>query len=675
MGSALNRIVGAVSQRAADTALQRRFILLRAVVVLVSAGFFLVSGATMPLLLGLAMLAYLLAYGCHWFATGRRGSFSGEQVLIPLDFAMVSLLVSVTGGLTSSAFLLYLLLFLLLWPFTDGRVKVVSLVVAMLGHSLVVRWASLWLFLYRLGGLLVAGLTSIFFGQWLRSALAEETSEHVQNARQLRASLLLSDFSRSLLAEFELPRVMQAVLCHGCRLLEAEGGWIVEQAERLANCSRAVGAVNQLDPADRQRLVADWLRQARLDVADCGELCIVDDSSVDHRWQYISCPVLTHERRHGLLLFLREERRGGFGQHDLDNIASLASTAALAIRSAELYARLQLQNAHLLLLNEIGRSLSANMDMERLFETMYREVSRVMATDAFFVGLYDERDRNIEIEYLYDAGRRYPPQVMPLNDGPTSQAIRSGQPVHWNEDARNIPGVSFVGETGRYVQSLVVVPMKQGDRVVGVVSTQSYQPNAFEDGHVELLSTVASQAAVVLSNVRLFEKTRELSLTDSMTGLANARRFYQELELVLAEAARCGGKVSLLMIDSDSLKQINDRFGHPAGDQHILTLAQIIRAQIRADDLAVRYAGDEFVVVLPSCDRPAAQQIAERIRLSVIEHYRLQGSGLPMQATVSIGIAVYPDDALTPELLFRMTDAAMYRAKQLGRNRVSAVSQ
>ncbi len=351
----------------------------------------------------------------------------------------------------------------------------------------------------------------------------------------------------------------------------------------------------------------------------------------------------------------------------------LSEAARLKDRDKEQRARLERQHGHLKLLIQIGRSLSANTDMERLFETMYKEVSRVMSTDVFFVALFDEREEMVELKYLYEDGVRYPSQVIALNTGPTSQAIITGQPVIWHEKSTSIPGVIRIGAVDTdspVTESLIVVPMRLEDRVIGAVSVQSYQAHAFDHEYVQLLETVASQAAVMLSNVRLFEKTRELSLTDSMTGLANARRFYQELEKILKQAARAGNKVSLLMIDSDSLKQINDRFGHPTGDLHLITLAGIIRSHIRSHDLAARYAGDEFLVVLLNCHRDAACQIAERMRRAVIDHYQAEGPP-NLAVTVSIGVAMYPDDAATPEQLFRVADQAMYRSKQLGRNRVS----
>jgi diguanylate cyclase (GGDEF)-like protein len=501
----------------ADFVLHRRLVILRLCTILAFTIWYCFKEPPWRWVLLAVGLVGLSVYIYHLWRSARSGEFSRQSWLIVMDMSVVYLLIYLSSGARGPVYLLAVLVFFLHWPFAAATAKVACLAALTFGYTLIAENPLSIDFLFRVGGLLVAAIASLYSGQWLSEA------------------------------------------------------------------------------------------------------------------------------------------------------------AELKRRDKEQRARLERQYGHLKLLIQIGRSLSANTDMERLFETMYKAVSRVMPTDVFFVALYDEREQMVELKYLYENGKRYPSQVLALNEGPTSQAIITGQPVVWHEKSTSIPGVTRIGAVepeAPVTQSLVVVPMKLEDRVVGAVSAQSYSAHAFTQEYVQLLETVASQAAVVLSNVRLFEKTRELSLTDSMTGLANARRFYQELEQILQEADRSGRKVSLLMIDSDSLKYINDRFGHPTGDLHLITLAGIIRSHIRSHDLAARYAGDEFLVVLPNCHRDAACQIAERIRKAVIEHYREQ-EPQSLSVTVSIGVAMYPDDATTPEQLFRVADQAMYQSKQQGRNRVS----
>ena len=351
-----------------------------------------------------------------------------------------------------------------------------------------------------------------------------------------------------------------------------------------------------------------------------------------------------------------------FEEQDISYVINLAATAASSINSAQFHDQLKRRNAQLVLLNQIGRSISATLDMDALFEIMYREIAQVMPTDAFFVGLYDAHGQRININFLYENGHRYPPLEMALSEGLVSHVITTAEPLIWQEDIAKQRDIALAGEKQAVVESGLMMPMQHGQRVIGVVSAQSYRAHAYTDEHVELLTTVASQAAVAFTNATLYEHARQLSLTDELTGLANARLFNRELESLLRRAAQAEDQVALLMIDSDSLKQINDKYGHEVGDRHLQSVARIIRAQLGPRDFAARYAGDEFVVVLPGADRPKAEQIAHRIHQQVASH-REEVEGDSVCATVSIGAACYPLDAVTPEGLFRAADQAMYRTK------------
>lgn len=335
---------------------------------------------------------------------------------------------------------------------------------------------------------------------------------------------------------------------------------------------------------------------------------------------------------------------------------------------------LQRRNAQLELLNEIGRSISSTLDMDALYKIIHKEVGRVMSTDAFVIGLHDSRNDTINLRYPYDDGTLYPAFEIKMGAGPLSKAIKTRQPVVWHEIISDDPNVTVIGEEENTIHSGVVVPIMINDRLIGVLSAQSHMPYAYGAEQVQLLTTVASQAAVAIHNARLHERVRKLSYTDGLTGLANSRRFYIELEDYLLAAKNGHKKFCLLMIDSDSLKQINDRFGHRAGDRHLQLLADVISNSIRLEDLAVRYAGDEFLVILSDTNIAAARLVADRICAEVANScLYIQDTGIA--ATVSIGIATYPDDATTTEGLFRAADVAMYRAKNGGGNRVAVTEQ
>lgn len=157
---------------------------------------------------------------------------------------------------------------------------------------------------------------------------------------------------------------------------------------------------------------------------------------------------------------------------------------------------------------------------------------------------------------------------------------------------------------------------------------------------------------------RLRAVIAEVAVTDSLTGLPNRRRFHDAYATSLDDALEQKLPLALMLIDVDHFKEINDEFGHPAGDDKLREVAQALKSVLRATDLVARYGGDEFVVVAPHANRDAACALAERMRTAAVD----------CDASVSIGVAIYPEDAEDRDQLVSAADAALYRAKQAGRN-------
>jgi diguanylate cyclase (GGDEF)-like protein len=193
----------------------------------------------------------------------------------------------------------------------------------------------------------------------------------------------------------------------------------------------------------------------------------------------------------------------------------------------------------------------------------------------------------------------------------------------------------------------------------------------YDPDHLEFLSAIASQASIAIRNAQMYQQTQEIALTDYLTGLGNSRRFNMVLQSAIEMTTEKRQPLSLLLIDSDSLKAINDQFGHRAGDLHLQRVAQAIRECIREDDLAFRYAGDEFVVILPKSSIQEAVQVGDRIRQE-IEAHRFQWSDtVLLTSTISVGAASFRS-GMTADMLFQAADRAMYLAKQSGKNQVAA---
>jgi diguanylate cyclase (GGDEF)-like protein len=238
------------------------------------------------------------------------------------------------------------------------------------------------------------------------------------------------------------------------------------------------------------------------------------------------------------------------------------------------------------------------------------------------------------------------------------QAYRSGELVF-------LPNVARDGIR----ESAIAVPMVFQDSVTGVIQLRLEPQSALGEADARFLKSMAGTAANALRNAQLFEEVEHRARTDFLTGLPNHRFFQTTLATELARAQRHNRTLSLLIVDLDFLKDVNDRFGHPTGDTVIRAVAETIRGSCRDFDFAARYGGEEFTVILPETPLQGAIHVAERIRERIAAiPFPSMGSGV----TDSIGVANYPVNALWKEDLIRVADRALYVAKNGGRDRVAS---
>jgi diguanylate cyclase (GGDEF)-like protein len=209
--------------------------------------------------------------------------------------------------------------------------------------------------------------------------------------------------------------------------------------------------------------------------------------------------------------------------------------------------------------------------------------------------------------------------------------------------------------------------------VLGVLNLTRPLANAFSQQEIRLAEAVSAQAALSIANARLYQETLELSFTDSLTGVANRRQLFLRLDQELSRSVRFGDPLTVLMLDLDLFKQINDQHGHTVGDGVLRAVAAVLKRNLRKVDLLARYGGEEFCVLLPRAAKPEALEVAEKLRRAVAAA-SLPGpeKDKPLSVTISIGVASLGTDAADSAGLVEKADAALYEAKRLGRDRVAA---
>jgi diguanylate cyclase (GGDEF)-like protein len=317
------------------------------------------------------------------------------------------------------------------------------------------------------------------------------------------------------------------------------------------------------------------------------------------------------------------------------------------------------------LLYHVSRSLNATLELPELLGRISSLVTERLRIDYFSVLLVNAEGRLEEAASV-------PPRAsgtrgaFRLGEGAAGRAAESRLPVY-------LPDLALAQDArplGPTSGSLLSLPVVHQGRLLGVLNLQRSGTEAFAAEEVELLAAVADQAAMAIQNARLHAETVALSITDALTGLSNRRHLFRQLEQEVARAARFRTEVSLVMMDLDHFKELNDAAGHVAGDAVLRGVAEVLRGQVRRVDVVARYGGEEFCLVLPLVSKADALEVAEKLRRGIAEHpFSNTEAGA---ITASAGVAHLPTDATTLEGLLEAADAALYASKRRGRNRITA---
>lgn len=315
-----------------------------------------------------------------------------------------------------------------------------------------------------------------------------------------------------------------------------------------------------------------------------------------------------------------------------------------------------------------------SLDYQSILNAAVRHLHQLLNADACVLYLWNEEEQILVPVAGEHDPEVYPPAYVermmafrcPMGFGITGWVMQTGTPYISGDvmsDGRSqaVPGWS------REEKSSLLSPLAVEGRRLGVVRLTRRGLNRFDQDDLDLVMSFASQAALVIEHGRIVKELSELSITDNMTGLYNARHFHHVINVEIARADRSNQPLALVMIDSDSLKLLNDLRGHQRGDDHIRRIGRVLKENIRLSDYAFRYAGDEFLLLLPGTGIDEALTAAERMR-ALIEENETDDD---MHVTVSLGVAVYPVHAGDAESLLSVADRAMYESKRSGKNRVS----
>ena len=313
-------------------------------------------------------------------------------------------------------------------------------------------------------------------------------------------------------------------------------------------------------------------------------------------------------------------------------------------------------------LYEIAQTMGTSLGVADTTALIASKLTNLVPFSACALFLFDEPDDMLRCRFATGTeADEIGTMVIRAGHGLAGWVARNRRPLVNARPSADFEAAGLGVATG--LRSALVTPLVFNDRFIGTLAVYHVEPDFYTDDHRRLIDRVSEQASAVIHNSIVFEQTQQDSLTDPLTGLPNTRFMFLHLSRELARAERMKSEVALLVMDLDNFKDINDTFGHNAGDRALREVARVLRTAIRPYDICIRYAGDEFVVVLPGCGAEEGER--KRLELQrVVEGLMFEprpGRRAPIR--ISVGAAVFPRDGDGYEAIMATADSRMYRDK------------
>jgi diguanylate cyclase (GGDEF)-like protein len=482
---------------------------------------------------------------------------------------------------------------------------------------------------------------------------------------------ILYDASEAILSTFDLDEVLNRILT------------IIRDFFQLQN-----GAVLLMDKDRKELHVRAHLGRSNVDVGyrvpkgtgltwaavEIKRPVYAPDVSKDPRYlqkvpetrSEVAIPLLVRDEVVGVLDF-QSEQLDYFDAEMVDLLTLFSTQASMALENARLYSMERRRAEQLEAINAVAKKTTRVLDLDELLTVVCRLLLDWFRIDHVAVLLAEGDTLRVR---AYE-GRLTPNlamgSILAAGAGLGARALSNGRSVIEN-DVNNVEGyIAGFAET----QAEMCVPLIIFGEKLGVLALDSARKNAFDLEDVQPLESVADICAAAIQNAHNFDRMKQLAYVDGLTGIHNRRYFEMRIVEELERAGRFQGRLSVIMVDIDHFKKMNDEFGHLLGDEMLRAVSSILKQQLRKMDMVCRYGGDEFAIVVPETTGESAVRVAEKLRRQVETHFF---PGVPRPVTISCGVADYPAHGVTRDEVVAAADSALYLAKQAGRNRVASAT-
>ncbi len=325
------------------------------------------------------------------------------------------------------------------------------------------------------------------------------------------------------------------------------------------------------------------------------------------------------------------------------------------------------------ILHEVAKALTSTVDLNEILEKIMKIIAELFKPRDWSLLMLDEDTEELFFAIAVgDVGNKVKDIRLKLGEGIAGWVAQKQESLI-TEDAYNDPRFAkWVDQlTGFKTKAVVCLPLISKGRTLGVIELFGNEDAKFSYLDLRLLEALADFIAIAIENSRSVEKIKELTIIDDVTGLYNSRHLHTLLGTEISRSARKKSPFSIVFIDLDYFKNINDNFDHLVGSWLLREVGQLFKQNLRPIDWAIRYGGDEFILLLPDSTKEESVKVTKRLREELNSTVFFKKENLNISITASFGIATFPDDSRGKEDLLRLADKAMYEVKRTGRNGIA----